>query len=86
MKLILSLSHLRHNSGGQNHFQGGKMPSLPPPRTIPDLHKINFKKPGVRLARTWFKKYFVNFSLWFLNHHMSEFYGVSITSYSVQCM
>ena len=22
MKLILSLSHLRHNSGGQNHFQG----------------------------------------------------------------
>ena len=32
MKLILSL---RHNSGGQKHFQWGKMPPLPPPRKIP---------------------------------------------------
>ena len=35
MKLILSLSHLRLNSGGQKHFQGGKMLPLPPPRKIP---------------------------------------------------
>ena len=32
------------------------------------------------------EKYFVNFSLRFLNHHnMLEFYGVSVRSYSVQC-
>ena len=31
------------------------------------------------------KKYFINFSLQFLNHHTSEFYGVSVRNCSVQC-
>ena len=46
MKLILSLSHLWHNSGGAKTFSGGgaktfsgggKKPPLPPPRKIPDI-------------------------------------------------
>ena len=39
MKLILSLSHLRYNSGGAKPFSGGggKMLPLPPPRKIPAL-------------------------------------------------
>ena len=38
----------------------------------------------IAIENQW-KKYFVNFSLQFLNHHMSEFYGVSVRSYSIQC-
>ena len=38
----------------------------------------------IAIENQW-KIYFVNFSLRFLNHHTSEFYGVSVRSYSVQC-
>ena len=38
----------------------------------------------IAIANQW-KTYFVHFSLRFLDHHMSEFYGVSVRSYSVQC-
>ena len=44
MKLILSLSHLRYNSGEQNHFQGGKMPPLSPPRKIPVYIYLNLRQ------------------------------------------
>jgi len=33
---IKSILSSRHNSGGQNHFQGGQNAPLPPPRKIPD--------------------------------------------------
>jgi len=34
---IKSILSLKDNSGGQNHFEGGKMPPLHPPRIILDV-------------------------------------------------
>ena len=51
--------------------------------------QVNSRRSIFRIAdptiEDQWKKYFVNFSLRFLNHHMSEFYGVSVRSCSVQC-
>ena len=56
MKLILSLSHLRHNSGGAKPFSGGANAPFAPPRKIPgrgiltDGVKLNIREEQTQFS------------------------------------